>query len=221
MSKRKNVLIKAMLILFVFVFAFSAVTITDTVTTEAASTKTKAVKAYKNFLKKGSFTTSYGRRYKIKGFTVIDINKDRIPELIIESADERGISVFTYKKGKVRMLSDWIGQVWGSDNGRDYIEYNPSQKALVVQTHGGTGLAGYDLIQYKKGKLHTKLSIYMSCSWWNGKVTRSCGYSKQNGNSRGCSYKTYKKFSKQYFTGKKVKKYYFAKNTVAARNRLR
>lgn len=39
MRKRKNVLIKTMLIFFVFVFAFSAVTATNTVTTEAASKK--------------------------------------------------------------------------------------------------------------------------------------------------------------------------------------
>lgn len=209
-------------ILFMLILGVVFTTVNTSVTTvQAASTRTKAMNAYRKFLKKGKFTASNGRTYNIYGFTVIDINKDRVPELIIESADTKSISVFTYKKGKVKILSDWIGQVWTQYKGKDYIEYNSSQKALVIRTHGGTGLSGYDLISYKKGKLYTKLSIDMSSYWMNGKVISRYSYSKQNGNSRNYSYKIYKKLRKQYFSGKKVRKYYFARNTAAKRNKLR
>ena len=218
MKKIRNAVILLVLILGV---AFT-VGNTSIDTVQAASTRTKAINSYKKFLKRGSFTTSYGRTYIIHGFTTIDINKDGIPELIIESEGDRGISVFTYTKGKVRMLSDWIGQVWAWDKKGDYIEYNTSQKALIVRTHGGTGLAGYDLVPYKHGKVYSRLNIYMSCQWMNGKVTsRSCGYTKWGGESRGCSYNTYKKFRRNYFTGRNVKKYYFIRNTASKRNKLR
>ena len=216
----KKIVRTGVLLMLIFSVAFTTENVSTTMV-QAASTRTKAMKAYKKFLKRGSFTTNYGRTYRIKGFTTIDINKDKVPELIIESVDESGISVFTYKKGIIRMLSDWIGQVWAWDKGGEYIEYNPSQKALVVRSHGGTGLSGYDLIQYKKGKMYTKLRINMSNYWLDGKVTRSCSYSKYNGNGKECSYKTYKKFNKQYFTGKKIRKYHFKKNTTANRNKLR
>lgn len=167
-------------ILFMLILGVVFTTVNTSVTTvQAASTRTKAMNAYRKFLKKGKFTASNGRTYNIYGFTVIDINKDRVPELIIESADTKSISVFTYKKGKVKILSDWIGQVWTQYKGKDYIEYNSSQKALVIRTHGGTGLSGYDLISYKKGKLYTKLSIDMSSYWMNGKVISRYSYSNK------------------------------------------
>ena len=86
MKKIRNAVILLVLILGV---AFT-VGNTSINTIQAASTRTKAINAYKKFLKRGSFTTSYGRTYIIHGFTTIDINKDGIPELIIESEGDRG-----------------------------------------------------------------------------------------------------------------------------------
>ena len=200
------------------IMAIMVLTSMMTMSASAASNRSKAMQAYNRFLKKGYYTSM--RNWKLAYFTLADIDRNGIPELITMDDTFRPINVFTYQKGKVRCVSEWAGKVWESDRRGYYVNYNPSQKALTIVDHEGTGLWGYELLRMKNGKMKNVLGISISVHWdrWNNKI-RNCGYTKNGREWKRCSYKTYKKYESKYFKGSKVKKAYFVKNTSANRKK--
>lgn len=215
MKKKRELLLSSIIFCMLLIMGV------NTLTASASSTRTKAMQAYRRYLIKNRYEKIYpGSIYnKMEYFTVIDINQDKIPELITMSDGNRKIGVFTYYKGKVKCVSDFAGIIWAEDKKGDYIEYNSLQKALVIRTHGGTGLSGYELVSLKNRKLVEKFSVSMSSQWGrNGYlIKRSCGYTKAGSSYKACSYSTYNKYCRKYFIGKKVKKYYFVKNNAQNR----
>ena len=194
------------------------VLVCSSMTTQAASQRTKAMKAYSRFLEKGYYSGRQ-RFYSLDSFTIADIDKNGIPELITTDNGIRIINVFTYKNGKVRCVEEWAGIVWENDRKGNYVRYSKSKKALIVAEHGGTGMWGYRLLSMKKNKLTETFKISISTSYdrWSN-ATRNCGYVK-NGTWYNCSYKTYKKYESKYFTNSKVKKAYFVGNTKTNRKK--
>lgn len=65
----------------------------SSMTTQAASQRTKAMKAYIRFLEKGYYSGRQ-RFYLLDSFTIADIDKNGIPELITTDNGIRIINVF-------------------------------------------------------------------------------------------------------------------------------
>lgn len=99
---------------------------------EAASTRKKAMKAYKKMLSKSVLKTHVEGTPKIKTskleFGTAYIDNNNVPELVVRRRDKKGfymatdILIYTYYKGKVRQLSFSYGNGIQDDGGSDYYK---------------------------------------------------------------------------------------------------
>ena len=175
-----------------FLFAVMLVAVCVPVPAQAkTSKKKKAIKAYKKFLSKnesnftaveGDTTTKNSENYKkCSSFMLLDLNKDGIAELITyhDTAYKKGtLYVYTYKKGKVRLLKDknknYAKVPLDSSGGGTYNIFACSNGHLHVHWTGG--YLGYTKAAYtvKKGKFKEYLYLDVS-SRSNGKICRING----------------------------------------------
>lgn len=123
---------------------------------QAASQKSKALKAYKTFLSKNTVTWHSYSSKKINlqkcKFALAYIDKDSVPELILNSAGNENChadgyyELYTYKNGKVKFVTNLM------DGFSCY-----KKKGVFCAVHEGTG--GYEsyYYQFSKGKAFYKL----------------------------------------------------------------
>lgn len=124
---------------------------------QAASQKSKALKAYKEFLSKDTATWhSYSpKKINLKKckFALAYIDKDSVPELILDSAGNANshadgyYELYTYKNGKVKFVTNL------SDGFSCY-----KKKGIFCGVHEGTGGYCQYYFQLSKGRAVYKFS---------------------------------------------------------------
>ena len=114
---------------------------------KATSSKSKALKAYYNFLKSYKFTSDYSAR----GFNLAYINNDSIPELVVFDGDYHaaGGKVYAYVNGKVKYVGEF-GE-WG---GFEYQE----KKGVIRSSYFGWGSCETTYYKWSGSKLSTIMS---------------------------------------------------------------
>lgn len=141
----KNKIKKIMSLIMVVCLSVMCIVPTQSV---YASTASKAIKAYKKFLKKKSYTVD-SKSYDMKrsSFVIKDINNDKVKELIMfPNTDEMcTFVVYSYYKGKVKYVE------YGNHSGLGY--FNKKSVFVNKMTISSTGIIITYYYSYKKGKL--------------------------------------------------------------------
>lgn len=168
-------------------------------------------KIYGKILKQSSVSVSEnGRVYTFEPFNcfvLFDINRDGKKELIAETGWYRQCFIYTIKGNKAKLVDSvncFFTTDWNDKNHNHFIEYNKKYKGLVLHQHGGTGLAGRDILQIKNGKMKLICSIESYTRWENGKTLTT--YSDN-----------YMKYYNKYF--KTAKKVYMHENNASSRKK--
>lgn len=144
-----------------FMLAAEVTTGVQTINISAASTqsvKSKAKKAYKNYVQKYlSSTVSYpDSRYKF-----YDINRDGIPEMFFNyrSGVRGGYKIYTYKKGKIIKMLD-VG-------GAGAVYRNTRKKQICISFSSGAASSWFTCYKMKNKKL-IKIRKYYDISDFRG-----------------------------------------------------
>ena len=173
----------------------------------AKSKSDAALKAYQKYLKK--YESQYSEEqyehlepnsesYKYcSSFAIIDMNGDKIPELVTEHCNGYKtweLHVYTYKKGKIKELTKQ-GIAVDSVFGGNAYSYFCSQKHL--HTYYYYGLMGTDDIAYQLSK-SGKLSKYIEYhEYWYNVMEQGSGQCRCYKNGEKISTKQYKKLFKK------------------------
>ena len=149
-------------------------------------------KLYEKFLK-GKYATVDGslgkQRIKMNYFTLLDIDKNGVKELLVEQElYDTMYHVFLISGGKVKYAGT------ARKGGGASAIYNPTQKGLAA-FYSGTGAAGDGFLKIKKGKLVETIQVY---AMFNQKITYEL-------NGKSCSEKTYASYYNKYFKTSKLK----------------
>lgn len=190
-------------ILLVFAFCVCGI-LCSTVKVEAAKNYKKT---YGNLLKKKTVTvtTEYGYDITLKAnyFTLVDINRNGVKELIV-SEDKYAdyIYVFTLKRGKAKYIGNMLNKYY---NG---VRYSKKYKGLVIAT-GGSGASGTSIYQIKNNRLVEKYAFMVEHNmtdeyYFNGKKV---------------SAKSYNTKKKKYLKSSTIKEAKMYKNTKSNRNK--
>jgi len=157
-------------------------------------------KLYEKFLK-GKYTIVDGsysigkQRIKMNYFTLLDIDKNGVKELLVEQGlYDTWYHVFLINGGKVKYAGT------ARKGGGDSAIYNPTQKGLVAFYSGG-GAVGDGFLKIKKEKLVETIQVY---AMLNRKITYEL-------NGKSCSEKTYTHYYNKYFKTSKLKTTKFIK----------
>ncbi|MBR6223257.1 MAG: hypothetical protein IKQ71_07450 [Lachnospiraceae bacterium] len=165
----------------------------------AKRTKKAALKAYYAYLKSGKPQTYRDKKYN--KFTLMDLDNDKIPELVAQYKDREGTFVDYYVilayDGSTVQTLDVSEGVAGAGGFRGNLSYMPKKGLIYNLTwSSGTGSQYNTLYSLKNGKFTTKVKMvnerdmktYKLNYTWNGKKTTE---KKQNA-----------KFNKLYNTKK-------------------
>ena len=182
---------------------------------QAASTKTKALKAYKKFLSR-NITWDGEMKESVSPesceFALVYIDKDSVPELVVFSDEVAAMAgsgqLYAYKNGKVRRVEGL------------YSNFSYYKKAGVFSdVFGRAEFAETTYYTYAKGKSQSRLAKWDETTWASDKPT-SHYYKIQKGKDKEINKKTYKKELKKLVKSKKasIPKYY--RNTAANRNKV-
>lgn len=177
--------------------------ITVPVSAAKKPSKKTVAKAYEKFLKKHIWNS---RRYTGQEETIdtfVDINKDGIPELVVQypNGTKYGVLVYTYKKGKVVRMTSKKGYI-----GISSVSQQKNKKYLVLQWTQDRESSGYDVYQMKGTKLKLVYRYtykYESLSEFNqggydyiprknGRYIGYTNYDKFERSLRNCKYQDYK-----------------------------
>ncbi len=149
----KKRFISMLLVLAVLVAAFPSSNV------EAASrTKKKAYKAYYKWMKSDEMKISDYREEKFNKFKLVDLDNDKIPELIALYEDRVGTDVNTYAictfdGKKVNSIKVCSG-VAGAGGFRGSVSYIPKKgKIAAYSMSSGTGSSYDTYYKIKKGKI--------------------------------------------------------------------
>lgn len=184
-----------------------------------------AIKKYQKYLKKyeSQYTQEQFENFEsnkenyrfCSSFAIIDMNGDKIPELITEHCNgymDWELHVFTYKKGKMKELTKKGIRVESLAGGNAY-SYFCEQKHL--HTYYYYGLMGTEDIAYRLSK-SGKLTEYLRYSeYWYDADKKDNGKKKYYENGKTITAKQYKKLSK-----KCEETPYWKENTATERKKL-
>ena len=214
--KTKNKILRALQLLLILTLVFTAI---PAMPGEAASTKSKALSAYKKKLSASKVTVlppgkkvtvnyydtvtyRYSKSAAVK-FAIAYIDNDNIPELILQD-NRYCYGVWTYKSGKVRCVH------WGDSLTDPYGYYK--KKGIFEDLHYTEGSPFYKYFyQFRNGKMTHKLT----------KIVQEQGqpYAEYMIRSRMVSKAVFKKKLKSYVGNKQVTKISLRKNTRANRKK--
>lgn len=118
------------------------------------------VKVYEKKIKK------LNRENESYKYLLIYVNKDDIPELVVDNKKSSEMSMYTYGNGKMHLLMDhWL---YGYGGAIEY-EYLPKKNVIYFGSSSHGGLEQYDTyMMIKKNKLVEKYSL---SSEYDGKKT--------------------------------------------------
>ena len=151
MSSWKKSILSVLLVILVLPLLFC------NVDASKASKAKKEKKAYKKYVSAHKVSRPYSPEMKNPDYKIVDVNGDKIPELLFVNRKDYYLEVWTFRGGHMyRMFRDGIGKT-GS------FAYKKS-KHLVGAIYMNTG--GYDMYVYKAKK--KKLKKTKTHLWWDG-----------------------------------------------------
>ena len=189
-STGKNKIVRVLGLLLIFMLVF---TVIPAMPGEAASTKSKAISAYKKKLK----------------FAIAYINNDNVPELILEDKNY-GYGVWAYKGGKVKCV------LWGDTYYSPYGYYRKKGIYEDIAWSEGTPFTKC-FYQFKNGKMTGKLHKFVyeqgrpEADYYQ--ISSSSRYPKE------ISKAVFKKKLKSYVGNTKVTKLSLKSNTSSNRKK--
>lgn len=187
---------------------FTLCLIIPCVKADAASTKKKAVKAYKEFLSKEKI--AWDANWKVPAeecrFALVYIDKDNIPELVLYNTSVPHMGgygrIFTYKSGKVKR----VGIV--DIDGNKFYYYK--KKGVFISCYGNGGVFN-NYRKITKGKIVHQLQ--------KGKALSDNKTRYYNANGKEISKSAFNKKLKKLVGSKKKTSAKFCKNTKANRKK--
>ena len=221
-STGKNKIVRVLELLLIFMLVFTAI---PAMPGEAASTKSKALSAYKKKLSASKVTVlpagkkvmnrnddyvtyRYSKRAKVK-FAIAYINNDNVPELILEDKNY-GYGVWAYKGGKVKCV------LWGDTYYSPYGYYRKKGIYEDIAWSEGTPFTKC-FYQFKNGKMTGKLHKFVyeqgrpEADYYQ--ISSSSRYPKE------ISKAVFKKKLKSYVGNTKVTKLSLKSNTSSNRKK--
>lgn len=187
---------KILIFIMIFVTLFSVclqtapTTIEISAKTNTSATNKKAAKALKKWLNIRDFAE----------FAYLDVNNDKIKDLVVRFEGAKWFVVAMYKKGKVVYYAP-------DDDPNDFGPYYDKKNKKIVYAWGGCGSTYYAYYNYKKAKKYSETGAEL--------ITTSAYLEKREKiNKKGISYSYYYKGKKT--TKKNYNKKYktFRKNLV-------
>ena len=178
----------------------------------AASAKTlnkKTLKAYQSVLKKGYYTFSENNhtwRMNINEFTIIDINKDGISEMITQSSRYGQKDVWVLKGSKAKRIFSFTPY---QGTAVSYDKKNKSVRYAISMT------VGINADGFFRMRSKTAVDRFEYGFRWNGKKMKPYWYV----NGKKVSEKTFKKKSKLK-SSTSIKMVTFHSNNVTNRKRI-
>lgn len=221
-DKTKNKIVRALEILLILMLVLTAI---PAMPGEAASTKSKALSAYKKKLSASKVTVlpagkkvidrddrnvtyKSSKRANVK-FAIAYINNDNVPELILED-EKYGYGVWTYRSGKVKCVH------WGDTYYSPYGYYRKKGIYEDIAWSEGSPFTKC-FYQFKNGKMTEKLNKFV---YQEGEpeaeyylISSSSRYSKE------ISKATFKKKLKSYVGSTNVTKLSLKHNTSSNRKK--
>ncbi len=176
----------------------------------------KYVKLYRTLLETGKRTvhTAVGS-YDIKfvSFRLLDINRDKTPELIIKNTEPdksfSTVMVYTVKKGKLVYCGEYYTKTFSD------LLYSKKDKGIRDEWWTN-GVGGYGYVTWG---LNSKKKVAAKRWAWSG--AESYGGTKliykKGVKEKKTTKSKYNKYVKKYFAKKRFKTYHFLKNTAANR----
>lgn len=185
----------------------------SSISVNAASTKAKAMKAYKEFMK---------TRDSKELFTIAYIDNNSVPELIVDRKPSNGTrfngygDLYTYKKGKIILVTNYLctfGNWNANHTGGKFKYYKKTGIFLDDDSFQGCSVTGYHKL---KNKDETRKASKMEYKEWT-EITPATQYKIGDELTTKSKFKSYvKKLTK----GKKLTKAKLYKNTKKNRNRI-
>lgn len=173
-------------------------------------------KLYKAFLEKGKTVYKSGKNQyeiKLKGFYVLDIDKNGVPDLIVTDNEFfYNKCVYTVRSGKL-VFCGWYG-------GRgDYgLNYSSKWKALYnFWWTNGIGGSGTQLMRLSGGKLKDYKYLWSGMNGMGSNAKPIYEHSASADNHKRVSKSTYNAAYKKYVQNQ-YKRYSFYSNTASMRN---
>lgn len=221
-STGKNKIVRALELLLILMLVFTAI---PAMPGEAASTKSKAMSAYKKKLSSSKLTVlpagrkvmnrndryvtyRYSKRANVK-FAIAYINNDNVPELILEDKTY-GYGVWAYQGGKVKCVH------WGDTYNSPYGYYRKKGIYEDIAWSEGSPFTKC-FYKFKNGKMTEKLQKFViqegEAEAYYFQVSSSSRYPKE------ISKAVFKKKLKSYVGSTHVTKISLKSNTSANRKK--
>ena len=167
----------------------------------AVSKRTKAVRAYKKFLKQNE--SSYG------DYSLIYLDNDKVPELV--TMENYFAVVYTYTGGKIKSISGQIDLGYTNNKFKYY-----KKTGVYSSTRMRNGIIGTDYYKLSKGNGKNIGYKYKDTNDYPNEKTKYYKYSN-NGKSIKVSKAKFKKWFKKVTKNKKTKSAKFYSNTKSGR----
>lgn len=188
------------------------------VETQAASTKAKALKAYRKLLTQSRIKwNDYGTYVNSKDcfFAIAYVDNNSVPELILEcyttSHAEGYGALYTYRNGKAQLVT-------GLSLNGPFRYYK--KKGIFIDNYTGSGVGQNYYTKLYKGKAYTKLGKAEEVQYWNNnKVSYTYTDCTDLSNYKQISKSTFKKRLKKLVGSSKVRTVSMKTNTKANRSR--
>lgn len=215
MLSSKSISKRLVSFLISIILAVSAVVVLPAQSFEvnAASKKAKAVKAYKKFLvkernKKEKYM--YNGNYTIEKFSVIYLDKNSVPELVLMKGSS--YTVYTYKNGKVKKTD--IDNLYNLDERFYYC------KKTGIYTRVGTGRNGWiPTAYYKLSGTKSKYKVSKSSAMGSSSDPKDYPPNKYYNAKSSISKKKFNSILKKLTKGKKFSTAKFYKNSKTNRKK--
>ncbi len=164
---------------------------------DAVSKRTKAVRAYKKFLK--------NNKNKYKKFSLIYLNNDKIPELAVR---DYFVELYTYSGGKIVSVGGQMDISYTSDK---FSYYKKAGVYVYANMHSDIYEARYDKLNSKGNSSRVAYNVFDENV--SSPKTKYYIYKSNNGKAKKVSNKKFLNHIKKVTKGKKLKNAKFYKNT--------
>lgn len=183
---------------------------------DAVSNRTKAIRAYKKFLKKErkkKESYMYDGNNTIEKFSIINLDKNKTPEMVLQKGSL--YYVYTFKNGKVKKTD--IDNMYTLD---ERFYYYP-KSGIYTRCSARDGFITTAFVKLTGTKIKYKLSeqTIMGSSNYSNDYPSAKYYKITTKGSKKISKKTFKSTLKKLTRGKKGKVAKFYSNTVSNRKK--
>ncbi|MBR2280791.1 MAG: hypothetical protein IJ903_07720 [Ruminococcus sp.] len=199
---------KIISLIFVFIIPFSFIYVQMPVTAKTVSSRTKAVRAYKKFLKKHK---------KYKKFSLIYLDNNKTPELLTQKVDDLDyvVSIYTYSNGKLKKKDSVVYLI--EEPTKEFVYYKKT--GVYISSFAADAYYWSYYYKYNKGKIK-ELNLSTERNVWEKSPSYYCKILNNDENNKETLTKEeFNKALKKYTNGKKSSAAKFYKNTKSGRKK--